>query len=201
MGPQGGKSAADELFKPDLSKISDDDLMTIAQSASKKELVKEIRGRKVKRDGGILRCKEEICKDYDSSNMPYPFKNIIKLDYCWRLNYTLWKQSIYVTAPASIMWFMYRDLDKFWSYSLKTFPFRRLAYTFVGVTIGMNIFNTVYSLAFEDYCKRNSKIYDTRKRNAKAIRALIRETNEENKKTVSGKGRTTLSDQEILDSK
>ena len=99
------------------------------------------------------------------------------------------------------MWFMYRNLDTFWNYSLKTFPFRRLTKTFVGVYISLNVINTAWSLTLEDYCKRNSAIYDTKQRGSKEIMRLIRETNQEHKKTLQGKAKTSLSDEEIINSK
>ena len=34
-------------------------------------------GRRVKRDGALLRSKDEICRNYDASVMPYPIKNLI----------------------------------------------------------------------------------------------------------------------------
>ena len=70
-------------------------------------------------------------------------------------------------------------------------------------TLGANLFviwglinavNISYSLAFEDYCKRTSKIYDVKARNAKVLRSLISDTNKNEKKTIKGKSNTSLSD-------
>ena len=50
----------------------------------------------------------------------------------------------------------------------------------------INAVNISYSLLLEDYCKRNSKIYDIKARNAKVLRGLIAKTNQNEKKTMSG---------------
>ena len=73
-----------------------------------------------------------------------------------------------------------------WKYTRKTFPLRALAINYVTIMCGLNMLNTTYSLAFEDYCKRNSAIYDTKLRNAQALRKLIKDTNTDHKKTYAG---------------
>ena len=73
--------------------------------------------------------------------------------------------------------------------------------TYVATVLLINAVNTTYSLAFEDYCKRSSSIYDTRQRNAAVLRSLIKDTNAQHKKTVQGKANTSLSDDEILNEK
>ena len=120
------------------------------------------KGRKVKRDGAILRSKSEICKDYDESNIPYPIKNLIKLDYCWKLNYTLWVHSFYMGVPLTGTYFIYTRMPDCWKYTRKTFPYKGLALTYVAYVTACCAFNTATSLMFEDYCKRNSKIYDVK---------------------------------------
>ncbi len=81
-----------------------------------------------------------------------------------------------------------------WDYSRKTFPYKTLGYYFIGTLFAINIGNTVYSLAFEDYCKRSSSIYDIKKRNSHVLRKLISQTNDNEKKTIKGKSNTTFSD-------
>ena len=92
-------------------------------------------------------------------------------------------------------------MPEVWTYTRKTFPFRAFVGTFFSALLLINVVNTGYSLAFEDYCKRNSAIYDTQKRNANALKKLIQETNEKEKKTVKGKANTSMSDAEILNEK
>ena len=162
---------------------------------------KTAKGRKVKRDGSILRSKDEICKDYDTSSMPYPIKNLVKLDYCWKLNATLWWHSMYVAVPVAGSYFVFTRMPACWSYTRKTFPLKALALTYIGSVVALNAVNTTYSLIAEDYCKRNSKIYDTKQRNAYVLRDLIRDTNTTHKKTLSGKANTSLSEEEIINLK
>ena len=109
-------------------------------------------GVRVKRDGTILRSKAEIVKDYDESALPYPIKNIWKLDYCWRLTYTMWKHSFVISLPTTMVVFIYRNMPECWKYTRKTFPYARLAFTYVYILFALNTVNTTYSLAFEDYC-------------------------------------------------
>jgi hypothetical protein len=155
----------------------------------------------VKRDGSILRSKAEIVRDYDNSSLPYPLKNIVKLDYCWKLNYTLWKHSLYMAVPMTGIYFIYSRMPDCWKYTRKTFPIGALAFTYVTMVALICAYNTVWSMTFDDYCKRNSRIYDVKQRNARVLRDLIRETNEAHKKTVSGKANTSLSEEEIINEK
>ena len=59
--------------------------------------------KQTKRDGTVLRTKHEIIKDHDSSSMPYPLKPLIKLDYCWRLNYTMFRHSFILAMPLTFI--------------------------------------------------------------------------------------------------
>ena len=83
-------------------------------------------GRKVKRDGQYLRPKQVMIDDYDQSYLPYPLKNLIKLDYCWKLNYTLFHHSLYQGVPLSGIYFIYTTMPGCWDYTFKTFPFKKL---------------------------------------------------------------------------
>ena len=135
------------------------------------------RGRRVKRDGQMLRAKDEICKDYDQSMLPYPVKNLLKLDYCWKLNYTMMIHSFYMACPITMCYHIYTRMPECWKYTRKTFPFKVLAMNYCAVWLVCNSFNIGWSLVFEDYCKRSSKIYDIKQRNAHALRKIINDTN------------------------
>ena len=74
-----------------------------------------------------------------------------------------------------------------WNYSLKTLPKLLITLNYLVCVCLINTVNVTYSLAFEDYCDRNSKIYNTEVRNSSALRALIKQTNETHKKTLFGK--------------
>lgn len=62
---------------------------------------------KTKRDGTVLRTKEEMIKDYDESYLPWPFRPVWKLDYCWRLNYMMLKHSFVLALPATAIHFIW----------------------------------------------------------------------------------------------
>ena len=62
----------------------------------------------------------------------------------------------------------------------------------------INTVNVTYSLALEDYCKRDSVIYNPKVRNSQALRQIIKETNDKHKKTLEGKSNQVLSPEEVI---
>ena len=104
-----------------------------------------------KRDGTVLRSKEEIVKDYDESNLPYPLRPLMKLDYCWRLTYTLYRHSYYIGIHLTMVYFIWTEGDKVWRHTWKTFPFKRLVGSYLLCVLLINAGNAIWSLAFEDY--------------------------------------------------
>ena len=131
----------------------------------------------MKRDGSVIRSKAQIIRDYDESSMPYPLKNLLKLDYCWKLNYTMFIHSFYLSTPLSGIYFIYTNMPQCWNYTLRTFPYKLLLKNYGMFMLIINCANIGFSLMFEDYCKRDSEVYSVRQRNAHALRALIRDTN------------------------
>ena len=113
----------------------------------------------------------------------------------------MWTHSFYLGLPATMTYFIYTRMPGVWKLKRATFPFKALALNYISIVALINAYNTVWSLAFEDYCIRSSAVYDTKRRNAKVLRDLIRETNETHKKTVDGKANTALSEEEILNEK
>jgi len=106
---------------------------------------------KSKRDGSVLPSKEQICKNYDESMLPWPLKPLFTLDYCWRLTVTMWKHSFYLAVPVTACHFVYTQMPECWTYTRKTFPKLLLAINYCACVILINSGNLVYSLAFEDY--------------------------------------------------
>ena len=92
-----------------------------------------------------------MIEDYDNSNIPYPVKPIVKLDYCWRLTYTMFRHSFYLSIPMTMIYFIWNRTPQVWSYTRKTFPFRGLALNYITCVLLVNTINTVWSLGFEDY--------------------------------------------------
>ena len=78
-------------------------------------------------------------------------------------------------------------------------PWGKLGFTYVTVLAVTNIANLTYSLALEDYCKRDSQIYDVKERNTRVLRKLIKETNDKEKLTIKGKSMTTLTEEEVIE--
>ena len=131
-----------------------------------------------KRDGTYIRSKEEIARDYDESSLPWPIAPIVKLDYCWRVTYVMWKHSFILAAPLTMCHFIWTRTPHVWNYSFKTLPKLLLTLNYLVAVALINTVNVTYSLAFEDYCKRHSEIYNAKVRNSKALRSLIKQTNE-----------------------
>ena len=63
---------------------------------------------KAKRDGSLIRTKAEMCKDYDESSIPWPIKPFIKLDYCARVTFVMWKHSFILAAPLTMCHFIWQ---------------------------------------------------------------------------------------------
>ena len=47
-----------------------------------------------------------------------------------------------------------------WSTTFKTFPYKKFGIVYLECVLIMNVANTAYSIAFDDYCKRSSNIYN-----------------------------------------
>ena len=171
--------------------------VSLTDSGKEKELSKLI---KAKRDGTFIRSKEEIGKNYDESLLPWPIAPIVKLDYCWRVTYTMWKHSFILAFPLTMCHFIWQRQPQVWTYTLKTLPKLLLTLNYLVAVCLINTVNITFSLMFEDYCNRYSLIYNPKVRNSHALRKIIRETNEENRNTLAGKSHKALTPEEILTS-
>lgn len=112
---------------------------------------KALNGKKVKRDGTVLRSKADIIKDHDSSNLPYPLKPIVKLDYCWRLTYTMFKHSFVISMPLTFIHFIWTKSPECWKYTFRTVPYKSFFKNYFLCVLIMNSANAAWSLAVEDY--------------------------------------------------
>lgn len=106
---------------------------------------------KSKRDGTVLRSKQQIVDDYDSSNLPYPLKPILKLDYCWRLTYTMYKHSLYLSMPLTLIYHVWTQMPQCWKYTFKTAPYRKIGLQYITIVALVNAVNTLWSLSLEEY--------------------------------------------------
>ena len=123
--------------------------------ASKEQLIQSAflnpDAKKSKRDGTVLNNKAQICQNYDESNLPWPLRPIIKLDYCWRLTYTMWKHSFFLAIPLTGIHFIYSNMPAVWTMSRKQVPKLLITINFVACILLINSTNLCYSLFFEDY--------------------------------------------------
>ena len=159
---------------------------------------KDFANMKAKRDGSFLRSKAEICRDYDESVLPWPIKPVVKLDYCWRVTYVMWKHSFILAAPLTMCHFIWQRQPHVWKYTLKTMPKLLLTLNYLVCVCLVNTVNIGYSVMFEDYCNRESQVYNPKVRNSTALRHLIKSTNDEHRTTLIGKSNQALSPDEII---
>ena len=99
----------------------------------------------------MLRTKQEILADYDSSSLPYPLKPLLKLDYCWRLNYTMFRHAFVLALPLSIVQFVWTHSPDCWNLTLRTFPYTKLFKNYALIILLVTSLNTTWSLIGEDY--------------------------------------------------
>ena len=163
-----------------------------------KDYLKGFNDLKAKRDGSFLRSKAEICRDYDESILPWPIKPVVKLDYCWRVTYVMWKHSFILAAPITMCHFIWQRQPHVWKYSLSTMPKLLLTLNYLVCVCLINTVNIGFSVMNEDYCNRQSTIYNPKVRNSLALRTIIKETNDAHKKTLIGKTNQALSPNEII---
>ena len=108
-------------------------------------------GSKTKRDGTVLRSKQEIANDYDNSNLPEIVKRITKLDYCWRLNYTMFRHSFILAIPFTMTYHIWFNDPAVWKYKLRTVPYLRVIAEYAACIMLINSVNVLWSLMFEEY--------------------------------------------------
>ena len=150
--------------------------------------------KRTKRDGTVLRSKKEMTDDYDQSAVPYPLKPMLHLDYCWRLNYLMFKHSLYLSAPLSAIYFAWRRMPGCFSYTIRSFPYRAYIFNYWVVLLTLTAVNSVWALAFDDYCDRHSSVYT---RNVREVKHLMKEENARHKKTVAGQTHKALNENEL----
>ena len=150
---------------------------------------------KIKKDGTILRSKEEICRAYDYSYLPYPLSALFELDYCARLQWKMFQHSMYLALPFTITAFFWQNPNAFQT-KLRHWPFRRIIFLYSVSIVGINAFNTITSLMFEPYCDRYSIVYEEA-RTSKALRQLLEIENEKHKDSFESKTQRKLSDEDM----
>ena len=95
--------------------------------------------------------KSTIAKDYDESSIPWPIKPVVKLDYCWRMTYLMWKHSFFLAAPLTMCHFIWVNTPHVWNYNLKTLPKLTIAINYGACILLINSVNLIYSVLLEDY--------------------------------------------------
>ena len=107
--------------------------------------------KRTKRDGTILRSKEQIMESYDKSILPWPLKPIWKLDYCWRVNYMMYKHSCVLAFPIAGIHFIWVNQPAIWKMNFKTFPKLLFAINYTACVLLMTAGNLFFSVMFEPY--------------------------------------------------
>ncbi len=105
---------------------------------------------KSRRDGTIMKTKDQIVKEYDESFLPWPLKPLIKLDYCWRINALMLKHSFMLACPITAIHFLYKYPES-WKMTYKTIPKLLITLNYIACVLLINGVNATYSVMFEDY--------------------------------------------------
>ena len=104
-----------------------------------------------RRDGTIIRRKEQMTKAYDESYLPWPLNPIFNLDYCWRVNFLMWKHACVMAIPATGIHFMWTNPNFKGMMTWKTFPKLLTAINYVAAVLLISSANSVFSLLSDDY--------------------------------------------------
>lgn len=94
-------------------------------------------------------------KNYDESMLPWPLKPLIKLDYCWRVNYAMFKHSWVVGLPVTSLYFIYTEMPGVWKLTRKTFPKLKFVCDYLLCVALLNSINISFSLVFDDFKIKN----------------------------------------------
>jgi hypothetical protein len=76
------------------------------------------------------------------------------------LTYTMFRHSFVLGMPMSFIYFIWTEQPRVWNYGLRTLPYKKIGLQFGAIVLLINSINAVWSVAFEDYCNRNSPVYD-----------------------------------------
>ena len=83
--------------------------------------------------------------------MPYPLKPVLKLDYCWRLTYTMFKHAFVLAGPLTFIHFIWTEAPGCWNLRLRTLPFKKIFRNYFTCVLLINAVNTFWSLSVEEY--------------------------------------------------
>ena len=76
---------------------------------------------------------------------------MVKLDYCWRMTYLMWKHSFYLATPLTLIHFIWVNTPHVWKYNFKTFPKLLFVINYGACVLMINSVNLIYSVLLEDY--------------------------------------------------
>ena len=76
-----------------------------------------------------------------------------------------------------------------WKLRLRTFPYLKFFCDYVICIFLINSLNVTWSLLSDDYCNRNSPVYNAELRNLKVLKQIIKDTNTSHKGTMEGKAK------------
>ena len=99
-----------------------------------------------------------MMEEYERSMLPYPFKAIWKLDYCWNIVNSHILNSLFFAVPMTVV-FSYAMNPKVRNDGMKSRPFVYYVSVYVLVYSMMVTYFMVDSLVFCDYCKPWSSVY------------------------------------------
>ena len=63
----------------------------------------------------------------------------------------MFKHSFVLAVPMTMIHFIWTKTPQVWQYTLRTLPYRELAFNYCKADLVINSINLIYSALFEDY--------------------------------------------------
>lgn len=115
-------------------------------------------------DGTPYKSRLEMKQSYLNSRLPYPLSVIWNLDYCWNIVKSHVKNCIFFSVPLTLV-FSYTLNPKVRTDGMKSRPLVYYVSLYMIVYTMMSGYFMIDSLAFCDYCKPWSAVYDSENKN------------------------------------
>jgi hypothetical protein len=111
-------------------------------------------------DGSVYRTRQEMKEAYHNSRVFYPFSAIWNLDYCWTIVISHVKNCFIFAIPFTLV-AVYALNPKARTQGVQGRPFVFYVSVYILVYTSLTGLFMIDALAFCDYCKPWSNVYDT----------------------------------------
>jgi hypothetical protein len=119
-----------------------------------------------KPDGTPYRSRKDMKENYQNSRLFYPFSAIWNLDYCWNICKSHFKNTFFFTMPLAFV-VSYALNPEIRTKGFKSRPFAYYASVYIFIYSCLSSYFIIDALAFCDYCKPWSPLYNLEDRSDK----------------------------------